>query len=223
MLNSDYSQSFIKFAIDNGVLSFGKFLTKAGRISPYFFNAGKFNSGSALWQLAQFYAQHIISQKIEFDVLFGPAYKGIPLASSVACALYEHNKKEVEFCFNRKEIKTHGEGGVLVGADINNKKVLIIDDVISAGTAIKSSLEILQQNGAIIRGIVIALDRMEKSGTAEDVGSLSAIAHIEQDYNIKITAIANLKQLLDYVSSNTNNAVHSYQDEILQYKNLYCL
>ncbi len=212
-------QNFIKFAIENEVLSFGEFKTKAGRLSPYFFNAGKFNSGHTLWSLAQFYAQHIIDSKIKFDVLFGPAYKGITLASSTACAINQINGDDIPFCFNRKEAKNHGEGGVLVGASLKNKRVLIIDDVISAGTSIQESISMIKAADGTPCGVVIALDRMEKSGNDEEIGKFSAIQQIEHDFNLPVTAIINLNELLAYVASEKN--LHIHQNSIQNYKNKY--
>jgi len=213
------SHLFITFALQNKVLNFGQFTTKANRISPYFFNAGKFNNGSALWSLAQFYARHIIESNIEFDVLFGPAYKGITLASATACALSQMSKFDVPFCFNRKEEKNHGEGGILVGANLENQRVLIIDDVISAGTSIKHSIDIIKQNNGVVAGVTVALDRMEKSGTDVDIGEFSAIEEIENTYNIPVTAITNLSELLEYVKE--NKELNPYQDSINQYKIKY--
>ncbi|MFM2344233.1 MAG: orotate phosphoribosyltransferase [Pseudomonadota bacterium] len=213
------SQNFIKFAIENSVLSFGEFKTKAGRLSPYFFNAGKFNSGSTLWHLAKFYAQHIIDNNIEFDVLFGPAYKGITLASATACAINQINGKDVPFCFNRKEAKDHGEGGVLVGSSLENKKVLIIDDVISAGTSIKESINMIKSANGIPCGVLIALDRMEKSGTNNEIGSVSAIQQVEKDFGLPVSSITNLNELLTFVES--AQELQTYKQAIHEYKNMY--
>jgi orotate phosphoribosyltransferase len=211
-----HSHAFIEFATKHNVLKFGEFRTKAGRLSPYFFNAGEFNNGAILWQLANFYAQHIMQQGIIFDVLFGPAYKGITLASATACALSQLTHTSIPFCFNRKEIKQHGEGGQLVGADLSRKKILIIDDVISAGTSIKESIDMIQASNGIPCGVVIALDRMEKSGTDIDIGKLSAIQCIEKDFYLPVSAIANLNDLLAFVQNkmefqNYAQAIQSYK------------
>ena len=189
---SDFRQDFIEFAINRNVLCFGEFKTKAGRMSPYFFNAGLFNDGDALRQLSQFYAKAILSAKLEFDVLFGPAYKGIPLAAATAMALAEtgHN---IPFSYNRKEAKDHGEGGNIVGAPLQGR-VLIIDDVISAGTSVRESVELIRANQATPCAVVIALDRMERGS-----GSLSAVQEVTENYGIPVVSIATLDNLLGYL------------------------
>src|SRR5512139_4160853 len=180
-----FRQDFIRFAIQQEVLRFGEFKTKAGRLSPYFFNSGLFQDGAALRELCQFYAQAILASEVPFDMLFGPAYKGIPLAAGTAIALAEQGRN-VPYCFNRKEAKDHGEGGNTVGAALKGR-VLIIDDVISAGTSVRESIEIIRANGATPCGVLIALDRMER-GT----GKLSAVQEVAQDYGLPVTAIATL-------------------------------
>lgn len=189
---SDFRQAFIQFAIARNVLCFGEFKTKAGRMSPYFFNAGLFNDGDSLRQLGQFYAKAIVAAQLPFDMLFGPAYKGIPLVSTIAIALAEmgHN---YPFCFNRKEAKDHGEGGVLVGAPLQGR-VLIVDDVISAGTSVRESVDLIKAAGAIPGGVVIALDRMER-GT----GELSAVQEVQQMHGLSVTSIINLDDLVEYL------------------------
>lgn len=189
----DYRAEFLRFAIDQGVLRFGEFELKSGRKSPYFFNAGLFRTGKALAELGRFYAQAIVDSGIEFDVLFGPAYKGIPLATTTAVALYNEHGIDIPYCFNRKEKKDHGEGGTLVGAELSGK-VLVIDDVITAGTAIRESVEIIQANNAEMVGVVIALNRQERGK-----GELSAIQEVEQNYGIQVASIASLENLIDYV------------------------
>ncbi len=186
---SDFRQQFLQFALSQQVLKFGEFTTKAGRQSPYFFNAGLFNDGAATLQLARFYAQAIIESKIGFDMLFGPAYKGIILAAATAMMLAEQGVN-VPFAYNRKEAKDHGEGGVLVGAPLAGR-VLIIDDVISAGTSVRESVQLIRQAGAEPAGVAIALDRMEKGS-----GSLSAVQEVEQQYGLPVVAIATLEDLL---------------------------
>ncbi|RZI79519.1 MAG: orotate phosphoribosyltransferase, partial [Pseudomonas sp.] len=171
-----YQRDFIRFAIDRGVLRFGEFTLKSGRTSPYFFNAGLFNSGSALAQLGRCYAAAIVDSKIPFDVLFGPAYKGIPLASATAVALADQHQLDVPWCFNRKEAKAHGEGGSLVGAPLEGN-VLIIDDVITAGTAIREVMQIISAQQAKAAGVLIALNREERGN-----GELSAIQEVERDF-----------------------------------------
>ena len=186
---SDFRQDFLKFALEQNVLKFGEFTTKAGRQSPYFFNAGLFNDGAATLALARFYARAIIESKVEFDMLFGPAYKGIILAAATAMMLAEQGIN-VPFAYNRKEAKDHGEGGVLVGAPLRGK-VLIIDDVISAGTSVRESVSLITAEGATPAAVAIALDRMEKGS-----GELSAVQEVEQQYQLPVVAIANLHDLL---------------------------
>ncbi len=187
-----YRSDFLAFALAQGVLRFGEFELKSGRVSPYFFNAGLFNSGGALAQLGRYYAQAIVDSGIAFDMLFGPAYKGIPLAAATAIALATEHGRDVPYCFNRKEAKTHGEGGSLVGAELAGR-VLVIDDVITAGTAIRESVEIIQASGAEMVGVLIALNRQER-GT----GELSAIQEVERDYATRVASIATLDDLIDF-------------------------
>ena len=189
----DYQYEFIDFAINAGVLRFGDFTLKSGRTSPYFFNAGLFNTGEHLARLGRFYAQAITDSKTGFDVLFGPAYKGIPLAAATSIALADHHQLNVPWCFNRKEAKDHGEGGNLVGAGLNGR-VLIIDDVITAGTAIREAVEIIQNAGATTGGVVIALDRQERGQ-----GTTSAIQEVEDSLKIRVTSIIKLEHLLEYL------------------------
>lgn len=189
----DYQYKFIDFAIGAGVLRFGDFTLKSGRVSPYFFNAGLFNTGAQLAQLGRFYAQAIVDSDIEFDVLFGPAYKGIPLATTAAIALADHHQRNVPWCFNRKETKEHGEGGNLVGAELAGK-VLIVDDVITAGTAIREAVDIIRNAGATQTGAVIALDRQERGQEQR-----SAIQEVEETFALTVTSIVTLEQLLEYL------------------------
>jgi orotate phosphoribosyltransferase len=189
----DYQHKFIDFAITAGVLRFGEFTLKSGRTSPYFFNAGLFNTGEQLASLGRFYAQAIVDSGTEFDVLFGPAYKGIPLAAATAIALADHHQRNVPWCFNRKEAKDHGEGGNLVGSDLTGR-VLVIDDVITAGTAIRESVDIIKAAGATLGGVVIALDRQERGQ-----GELSAIQEMESGHGITVTSIVALAHLLEYL------------------------
>jgi orotate phosphoribosyltransferase len=198
----DYQRDFIRFAIDRGVLRFGEFTLKSGRISPYFFNAGLFNSGSALAQLGRFYASAVVESAIAFDVLFGPAYKGIPLAAATAVALAEHHQLDLPWCFNRKEAKAHGEGGSLVGAPLTGK-VLIIDDVITAGTAIREVMHIIKDQNATAAGVLIALNREER-GNAE----LSAIQEVERDFGIPVVSIVSLSQVLEYLADDVQLKQH---------------
>ena len=189
----DYQRDFIDFAIRAGVLRFGEFTLKSGRTSPYFFNAGLFNTGEHLANLGRCYAQAIVDSGIGFDVLFGPAYKGIPLAAAASIALAEHHGLDVPWCFNRKEAKDHGEGGNLVGAALEGR-ILVIDDVITAGTAIRESVDIIHSAGAQLSGVVIALDRQERGQ-----GERSAIQEVEETLGIQVASIVRLADLLEYL------------------------
>ncbi len=189
----DYQHEFIDFAIGASVLRFGDFTLKSGRTSPYFFNAGLFNTGEHLALLGRFYARAIVDSGIGFDVLFGPAYKGIPLAATAGIALADHHEMNVPWCFNRKEAKEHGEGGNLVGAGLSGR-VLVIDDVITAGTAIRESVQIIEASGATLAGVVIALDRQERGQ-----GERSAIQEVEESFGIQVISIIRLEHLLEYL------------------------
>ncbi|WP_295625724.1 orotate phosphoribosyltransferase [uncultured Nitrosomonas sp.] len=191
-MSDDFRQAFIQFAIARNVLCFGEFKTKAGRMSPYFFNAGLFNDGDALRKLGQFYAKAIVAAELPFDMLFGPAYKGIPLVSAIVIALAEmgHN---YPFCFNRKEAKDHGEGGVLIGASMAGR-VLIVDDVISAGTSVRESVNLIKASNATPCGVVIAVDRMERG-----IGQLSAVQEVQQMHGLTVTSIINLDDLVEFL------------------------
>jgi orotate phosphoribosyltransferase len=188
----DFRQEFIEFAVAQDVLRFGEFKTKGGRLSPYFFNAGLFNDGAALGRLAEFYAKAITASGIAVDALFGPAYKGIPLVAAIAVALARAGRN-LPFSFNRKEAKDHGEGGSIVGAPLAGR-VLIIDDVITAGTSVRESVELIRAAGATPCGVVIALDRMERGG-----GQLSAVQEVERDYSMPVLAVATLDDLLSFL------------------------
>ncbi|MCK9529261.1 MAG: orotate phosphoribosyltransferase [Gammaproteobacteria bacterium] len=196
----DYQREFLDFAISRGVLRFGQFTLKSGRVSPYFFNAGLFNSGAALARLGRYYAAAIHNSGLAFDVLFGPAYKGIPLASAAAIALAENHDRDLPYCFNRKEAKDHGEGGNIVGAPLAGR-VLIVDDVITAGTAIRESMGLIEAAGATAAGVVIALDRQER-GT----GELSAIQEVERNYGLKVISIVTLADLDAYLEEKGRSA-----------------
>ena len=207
-----YQREFIRFAIERGVLRFGQFTLKSGRTSPYFFNAGLFDSGLALAQLGRFYAAAIVDSGIDFDVLFGPAYKGIPLAATTAVALAEHHGRDTPWCFNRKEAKDHGEGGTLVGAPLTGR-VLIVDDVITAGTAIREVMQIIQGQGAQAAGVLIALNRQERGQ-----GELSAIQEVERDFGMPVVSIVSLQQVLEYLADDAQlkhylPAVEAYRAE----------
>ena len=197
------SAGFIQFAVEHDVLQFGEFTLKSGRVSPYFFNAGLFNDGNSLDQLSRFYAQAIVDAALEFDMLFGPAYKGIPLVTAVAMNLSRDHGKNYPYAFNRKEVKSHGDGGQIVGAALKGK-VLIIDDVITAGTAINEAAEIISQTTAQVSGVMIAFDRQEQ-GQDQD---RSAVQQVEQDLNIKVISVATASELVDYAESNNVYSEH---------------
>ncbi len=207
-----YQQEFLDFAIDVGVLRFGEFTLKSGRVSPYFFNSGLFNTGESLARLGRYYAQAIISSGIKFDMIYGPAYKGIPLAASLAIALADKHNQDVPYCFNRKEAKDHGEGGMIVGAPLKGR-VLIIDDVISAGTSVRESVDIIQAAGATPAGVVIALDRQERGQ-----GETSAIQEVEKDYGLQVTSIVRLQELAKFLNAKGDQtkalqAIESYRTQ----------
>lgn len=212
-------QEFITFSIQAGVLSFGEFMTKAGRLSPYFFNAGLFNEGANLGKLAQFYAQTLLDSGIEFDMLFGPAYKGITLASSTAVALAGMGRN-VPFAYNRKEAKDHGEGGTIVGAKLAGK-VVIIDDVISAGLSVQESVELIRAAGATPAAVLIALDRMERAGKDDELSVNSAVQEITNKYNIPVICIANLTDLFDYLASGQASQFNEYTSAVRNYREKY--
>ncbi|KAF0190907.1 MAG: orotate phosphoribosyltransferase [Gammaproteobacteria bacterium] len=208
----DYQREFLAFAIRTGVLCFGEFKLKSGRISPYFFNSGLFNSGDSIARLGRYYAAAINSSGIAYDMLFGPAYKGIPLAVATAIALADHHHRDVPYAFNRKEAKAHGEGGTVVGAPLKGK-VLIIDDVISAGTSVRESVAIINAQGATPAGVVIALDRQER-GQQET----SAIQEVEKNFGLKVASIVNLDNLVTYLKEQADmrtslNGVRAYQEK----------
>ena len=208
-----YQHDFIEFALKTGVLRFGSFTLKSGRISPYLFNSGLFNTGASLAALGRFYAQAIVESDLEFDVLFGPAYKGIPLASTTVIALADHHQRDMPYTFNRKEVKDHGEGGQLVGAELKGK-ILIIDDVISAGTSVRESVAIIKAETATPAGVVIALDRQERG---QD--SRSAIQEVEAEHQVPVISIICLDDLLDYLQNNTEFA--EYLPAVQAYRQQY--
>ncbi|WP_262965071.1 orotate phosphoribosyltransferase [Methylobacter psychrophilus] len=204
----DYQKDFIAYALDCGVLKFGEFLLKSGRTSPYFFNTGLFNTGAQLGKLGHFYAQALIQSDIKPDILYGPAYKGIPLVSTTSIAYAQLTGKDIPFAFNRKEVKDHGEGGSLVGAPLQGK-VVILDDVITAGTSVRESVEIIKHAGAIPAGVLIALDRQEKG-----LNDSSAIQEVQERFNMPVVAIITLENIIAYLtveSSDQLNAIKDYQ------------
>lgn len=209
----DYQRDFIRFAIERNVLKFGEFTLKSGRISPYFFNAGLFNTGADLDRLGRFYAKAAQASKLDYQILFGPAYKGIPLAAATAVALSRDYAKEAPYAFNRKEAKSHGEGGNIVGTPLSGK-VLIIDDVITAGTAIRESVEIIHAAGATPAGVLVALDRQERGQ-----GELSAIQEVELELGLPVVSIVNLGQILDYLRQTP--AFEEQAQRVAEYRQRY--
>ena len=210
---------FIQFALEAKVLSFGEFKTKAGRLSPYFFNAGLFNDGAQLGKLGEFYAHALLGSNIDFDMLFGPAYKGITLAASTAIAL-ARSGRNTPFAYNRKEVKDHGEGGTLIGAPVRGR-VVIIDDVISAGTSVRESVDLIVRAGAKPCAVLIALDRMEKSGDALRVGQYSAVQSVGQEFGLPVIAIANLEGLMHYLQQSHDQQLQTFLPAVQDYRNRY--
>ena len=208
----DFRQDFIEFAVRCQVLRFGEFKTKAGRLSPYFFNAGLFNDGQSLGKLAEFYAKAAEAGGVQFDMLFGPAYKGIPLVAAIAIALAQRGQN-FPFAFNRKEAKDHGEGGNIVGAPLQGR-VLIVDDVISAGTSVRESVELIRAAGATPAGVLIALDRQERGQ-----GELSAVQEVQRDYGTPVIAVAGLKDLMTFLGERPDFAAH--RDAVARYRVQY--
>ena len=222
--NSAFAQEFVEFAIASGVLRFGEFKTKAGRLSPYFFNAGLFDDGAKLGRLAQFYARALLASEVQFDMLFGPAYKGIPLGAAVAVELARlgHN---LPFAYNRKEAKDHGEGGTLVGAPLQGR-VLIVDDVMSAGTAARESIALIQAAGATPHSVAIALDRQEMATEKQADGSThdvpySAVQYVRQTLCLQVCAIANLDDLLAYLQTQSGDAMGEHRERVQAYRARY--
>ena len=217
--NNSNQDNFIRFALEAKVLSFGEFKTKAGRLSPYFFNAGGFNDGARLSALGRYYAKALQESKIQFDMLYGPAYKGITLAAATAIALADIGIN-VPYAYNRKEVKDHGEGGSLVGAPVKDK-VVIIDDVISAGTSVRESVDLIRGAGAEPAAVLIALDRMERSGNAVEIGEKSAVQAVEQEFGLPVIAIANLADLMSFLTSSSDAQLTSYLPAVKAYREKY--
>ena len=207
----DYQKDFISYALDCGVLKFGKFLLKSGRTSPYFFNTGLFNTGAQLGKLGQFYAQALIQSGIKPDILYGPAYKGIPLVSATSIAYAQLTASDIPFAFNRKEAKDHGEGGSLVGAPLKGR-VIILDDVITAGTSVRESVDIIRHAGATPAGVLIALDRQEKGQNNN-----SAIQEVQDSFDMPVIAIIALENIIDYLKTDANDQLNA----ILDYQRIY--
>ncbi len=213
------AQDFVQFAVDAGVLRFGEFKLKSGRTSPYFFNAGLFDDGAKLGQLAQFYAQALVASGIEFDMIFGPAYKGIPLGAAVAIELARLGRN-VPFAYNRKEAKNHGEGGSLVGAPLQGR-VLIVDDVMSAGTAVRESIALIKAAGATPHAVAIALDRQEKATEDGKDVDHSAVQYVRNQLGMQVCAIARLSDLLQYLTLRRNTGVAGHHERVLAYRQRY--
>ncbi|UOD50224.1 orotate phosphoribosyltransferase [Orrella daihaiensis] len=220
-ISASNCESFVDFALQEGVLRFGEFMTKSGRLSPYFFNAGLFNHGASVGRLGQFYAQALIDAGIDFDMLFGPAYKGIPLATTAAISLSSHPRlagRSIPFAFNRKEAKAHGEGGTLVGAPLKGK-VVIIDDVITAGTSVNESVDIIRSAGAEPVAVLIALDRMERAGNDHELSTNSAVQEVALRHGMPVIAIANLENILAVIRERAEFA--QYEAAVLAYRQRY--
>ncbi len=217
--NNSNQDNFIRFALEAKVLSFGEFKTKAGRLSPYFFNAGGFNDGARLSALGRYYAKALQESNIQFDMLYGPAYKGITLAAATAIALADIGIN-VPYAYNRKEVKDHGEGGSLVGAPVKGK-VVIIDDVISAGTSVRESVDLIRGAGAEPTAVLIALDRMERSGNAVEIGEKSAVQAVEQEFGLPVIAIANLADLMFFLTSSSDAQLTNYLPAVKAYREKY--
>jgi orotate phosphoribosyltransferase len=217
--NNSNQDNFIRFALEAKVLSFGEFKTKAGRLSPYFFNAGGFDDGTRLGALGRYYAKALQESKLSFDMLYGPAYKGITLVVATAIALADYGIN-VPYAYNRKEAKDHGEGGVLVGAPVKGR-VVIVDDVISAGTSVRESVELIRKAGAEPAAVLIALDRMERSGTVTELGDQSAVQAVEQEFNLPVISIANLTGLMSFLTASSDAQLTNYLPAVKAYREKY--
>ena len=215
----DQQLDFIEFVLQAKVLSFGEFKTKAGRLSPYFFNAGLFNDGASLGRLGEFYANALLSSKIEFDMLYGPAYKGITLAASTAIAL-ARSGRNTPFAYNRKEAKDHGEGGTLIGAPVRGR-IVIVDDVISAGTSVRESVDLINAAGAKPCAVLIALDRMEKSGNATEIGQYSAVQSVGKEFGLPVISIANLDSVMNFLAQSHDEQLQNYLPAVKNYRSRY--
>ncbi|MFN6101730.1 MAG: orotate phosphoribosyltransferase [Burkholderiales bacterium] len=218
------AQAFIQFSLESGVLKFGSFTTKAGRQSPYFFNAGLFDDGAKLSRLARFYAQALLQSDLQFDMIFGPAYKGIPLGAAVAVEL-ARSGRNLPFAYNRKEAKDHGEGGSLVGAPLKGR-VLIVDDVMSAGTAVRESIALIEKAGATAYGVAVALDRQEMATEVTPDGGLrdlphSAVQYVRETLGLKVCAVAQLSDLLAYLGTQSDNAMAQHLPAVQAYRDRY--
>lgn len=217
--DDDIAQEFVAFAVEAGVLKFGEFMTKAGRLSPYFFNAGAFDDGAKLGRLAQFYARRLLASPLAFDMLFGPAYKGITLAAAVAVELSRRGRN-VAFAYNRKEAKVHGEGGLLVGAALQGR-VVVVDDVISAGTSVRESVGLIRSAGAVPSAVVIALDRQERATEAGRDSARSAVQFVEQSLGLSVASIATLDDLLQFLQRAQDPALAAFHASVTAYRDRY--
>ncbi len=219
-MSSQNRLDFVRFATQQGVLRFGQFKVKSGRLSPYFFNAGLFNSGKSVGELGRFYAQALLDSGLDFDMLFGPAYKGIPLAAATAIALADRKEgaRDVPFAFNRKEAKAHGEGGTLVGAPLEGR-VVIIDDVITAGTSVRESVDIILAAGATPAAVLIAMDRMERAGADDALSAHSAVQDVQQKYGMPVISIASLNDIMQLLNEDSSFAEH--QSSVAAYREKY--
>ena len=219
--NADHSlaREFVQFAVEAGVLRFGEFKTKAGRLSPYFFNAGLFDDGAKLKRLGEFYARRLAASGVAFDMLFGPAYKGITLAATIAIALAEQGRS-VPFSYNRKEAKDHGEGGVVVGAPLRGRTV-IVDDVITDGASKRESVELLRREGAEPVSVLIALDRKERGGAGDNLSVGSAVEDFERDFGLPVIAIATVADLLDYLATDAHPSLAAHAGAVARYRDRY--
>lgn len=213
------AREFVQFAVEAGVLRFGEFRTKAGRLSPYFFNSGLFDDGAKLMRLGEFYARRLMASGLAFDMLFGPAYKGITLAAAVAIE-FGTRGRAVPFAYNRKEAKDHGEGGIVVGAPLRGRTV-IVDDVITDGASKRESVELLRRQGAEPIAVLIALDRQERGGAADNLSEGSAVDEFVRDYGIPVIAVATLADLLDYLNSDADPSLAEHADAVMQYRRRY--
>jgi len=216
-----YQRDYIDLSLEMNVLRFGNFTLKSGRPSPYFFNAGLFNTGKAHARLCTAYAARIAKSGLEFDVIFGPAYKGISLAAGVAAALFAEHGIDVGYAYNRKEAKDHGEGGTLVGAEVKGKRCLLVDDVISAGTAIREAKGILDAAGAILAGVVVALDRQERTGKDDELSTHSAVQAVRSEFGVAVTSIVGLDELLAYLIEKDASDLREHADAVRMYKERY--
>ncbi len=213
------AREFVQFAVESGVLKFGEFKTKAGRLSPYFFNAGLFDDGAKLMRLGEFYARRLLASGVEFDMLFGPAYKGITLAAATAIG-FGSRGRAVPFAYNRKEAKDHGEGGLVVGARLQGRTV-IVDDVITDGASKRESVQLLRREGAEPVAVLIALDRMERGGAGDNLSAHSAVEDFERDFGLPVVAIATLADLLDYLNSDADPSLAAHTDAVMRYRKRY--